>query len=242
MDNSKLNQVEYAGARAHARNRILNVLIACEESQAECTAFRELGHNAYSCDIQPCRRDGRQDWHIQGNALPYIRGAVEFECLDGSFHNIGHWDLIICHPPCTFLCRSSCCVLYKQPVTECIVDDKVIIANKDRVEGMLKGRAFFYECLNAKAYYVAVENPVPMKLAGLPRPSFFANPSWFGVKYSKKTCYWVRGLPPIMASLDYPNPKCYVKSSRGKYRSRTFPQLARALALQWSEYIINEQK
>lgn len=107
---------------------------------------------------------------------------------------------------------------------------------------MLLARGFFFKCLNAWADFVAVENPVPMKRARLPRPSFYADPSWFGVKYTKKTCYWTKNLPPIMPKIIHPNPKCYVNASRGKYRSRTFPELAQAIAEQWSEYIIQQRK
>lgn len=99
---------------------------------------------------------------------------------------------------------------------------------------------FFRACLNADAPFVAVENPIPMRRAGLPKPSFFACPSWFGVKYTKKTLYWAKNLPPLVATLDYPDAKEFVRASRGKYRSRTFPQLARAIADQWSDFIIRE--
>lgn len=220
--------------------KILNILIACEESQAECIAFRELGHRAFSCDIQECRPDGHPEWHIHGDVRPFLKGHTAFVTQDGKLHKVHHWDLVIAHPPCTYLCKVSSVVLYRNPVQECIVDGRTIVANPSRIEGLKKGRTFFYECLNAQADYVAVENPVPMALAALPRPSFFACPSWYGVKYTKKTCYWVRNLPPLMAQIDYPNPKCFVRSSRGKYRSRTFPQLAHAIASQWSHYILDE--
>lgn len=98
---------------------------------------------------------------------------------------------------------------------------------------------FFYECMNAQADFVAVENPVPLGIAGLPKPSCWINPSWFGVKYTKKTLFWLRGLPPLMPQLIFPNPKSYVKCSRGKYRSRTFPQVAHAIAQQWGGFILD---
>lgn len=222
--------------------KVLNVLIACEESQAECKAFRKLGHNAFSCDIQKCRKSGNPDWHINADVRPYLHGQTSFVTQSGKRRKVSHWDLIIAHPPCTYLCRLSSCQLYKEPVTPMIVDGKEIVANEERVDAMRKGRAFFHECLDAQATYVAVENPVPMRLANLPKPSFFADPSWYGVKYTKKTCYWVRNLPPLMGKLYYPNPKSYVNSSRGKYRSRTFPELANAIAEQWSRHILNELK
>lgn len=206
----------------------LNVLIACEESQAECSAFRHLGHNAYSCDIQPCRPSGNPSWHIQGDVTPLLHGQTEFVTQDGASHGVPGWDLIIAHPPCTYLCKLSSVQLVKHGVID-----------PDRYKRMLAGRAFFMECLDAQAPFVAVENPLPMRRANLPQPTTFVCPSWFGVKYTKKTLYWLKNLPPILPKIFYPNPKCYVHCSRGKYRSRTFPALAEAVALQWSEYILS---
>lgn len=218
------------GARAHVA---LNVLIACEESQAECIAFRELGHNAFSCDIQKCRPSGHPEWHIHGDCLPYLDGETTFTTQDGLTHQVTSWDLIISHPPCTYLCKVSSVQLVRK------IDGDTWL-NEKRLSQMYQGASFFRHCLDAHAPYTAVENPLPMKRAGLPKPSFYACPSWFGVKYTKKTLYWVKNLPPLVAEVDYPNPKEYVKSSRGKYRSRTFPEMARAIAKQWSEHIINE--
>lgn len=208
----------------------LNVLIACEESQAECLAFRELGHIAFSCDIQPCRPKGHPEWHIHGDVTPMLEGATTFKTQDGVIHQVARWDLIICHPPCTYLCRvSSVWMKIKGQIQQ------------ERYENMLKAREFFMRCLNTKAAnFVAVENPIPMKLAKLPPPSCFADPSWYGVKYTKKTLYWTRNLPPLMPELYYPGARSFMYSSRGKYRSRTFPQLARAIAHQWSSFIIDE--
>ena len=116
------------------------------------------------------------------------------------------------------------------------------VLNQNRYAKMLDAREFFFKCLNAKAPYVAVENPLPMARAQLPKPSCFIQPSWFGVKYTKKTLYWLRNLPPVMGGLEYPSPKEFVRASRGKYRSRTFTQVAMALAKQWSDYILNDQR
>lgn len=209
--------------------RILNVLIACEESQAECIAWRELGHNAFSCDIQPCRRDGHPEWHIWGDVTELLRGRCRFQTADGKLHRLAKWHLIIAHPPCTYLCKVSSVHMVKNGVLQ-----------TDRYQKMLEARAFFFECLSAQADYVAVENPIPMARARLPRPSCYACPSWFGVKYTKKTLYWLRNLPPLVAEIDHPCPKEYVHSSRGKYRSRTFPEMARGIARQWSTYILAE--
>lgn len=114
--------------------------------------------------------------------------------------------------------------------------------NQERYEKMLLAREFFMKCLNAQAHYVAVENPLPMARAELPKPTCYACPSWFGVKYTKKTLYWLKNLPPIMAEKVYSCPKEYVHSSRGKYRSRTFPEMAAGIARQWSKFILDDMQ
>lgn len=205
----------------------LNVLIACEESQAECMAFRNLGHNAFSCDIQKARF--KPEYHIMGDVTPYLDGETSFITQNGSSCSVDKWDLIIAHPPCTFLCKVSS--------VRMVINGQL---NQERYRLMLEARDFFFRCLNANCHYVAVENPLPMARAKLPQPSTYLQPSWFGVKYTKKTLYWLKNLPPIMPTIEYPNPKEYVRSSRGKYRSRTFPQVAQALAEQWSKYILDE--
>lgn len=222
------------------KKRILKVLIACEESQAECQAFRLLGHLAYSCDIQPCRKSGNPHWHIQGDVTPYLEGRTNFTTQAGDVVELQQWDLIVAHPPCTYLCKLSSCQLYKEPTMYVHTIKGWKNLNIHRWINLEKGRAFFFKCLTAKAQYVAVENPLPMKIANLPKPDVYACPSWFGAKYTKKNCYWLKNLPPLMAKIEYPNPKCFIKASRGKYRSRTIPQLANELARQWSEYILNE--
>lgn len=207
----------------------LNVLIACEESQAECIAWRELGHRAFSCDIQPCRHNGHPEWHIWGDVTPFLNGRCHFQTMDGKLHRLDKWDLVIAHPPCTYLCKVS---------SVWMVVDGVI--QPERYQKMLDAREFFFRCLSAQAEYVAVENPLPMARARLPKPSCYACPSWFGVKYTKKTLYWLKNLPPIMAEKVFSSPKQYVHSSRGKYRSRTFPEMAAGIARQWSKYILDD--
>lgn len=207
--------------------KTLTVLIACEESQAVCQAFRALGHEAYSCDIQECRKGANPSWHIHSDVLPLLDGLKDFLTQDQVPHHVEHWDLIIAHPPCTYMCKVSGPLMKKNGIIDPI-----------RFCKMKMARDFFFRCLNANASYVAVENPLPMALAQLPKPSFFIQPSWFGVKYTKKTLYWTRNLPPIMPEIEYPNPKQFEYCSRGKYRSRTFPQVAAAIARQWSSYIL----
>lgn len=205
--------------------RHLNVLIACEESQAECSAFRKLGHNAFSCDIQKCRRGGNPEWHIRGDVTPFLQGTTQFRTQDGRHHHLSRWHLIIAHPPCTYLCKISSVQLMKGGTVD-----------PERLEKMMQAREFFFRCLNANAPFVAVENPLPMARANLPKPSCFIQPFWFSEPYSKKTLYWTKNLPPLMADAQAPTYKQYVHASRGKYRSRTFPKVAEAIARQWGDW------
>ena len=209
----------------------LRVLVACEESQAECIAWRELGHLAFSCDIQPCKRNGKPEWHIWGDVTELLQGRCHFQTMDGKYHNLEKWDVIIAHPPCTYLCKVSSVRMMQKGVL-----------NKERYEKMLLAREFFMKCLNSQANYVAVENPLPMARAELPKPTCYACPSWFGVKYTKKSLYWLKNLPPIMAEKVYSYPKEYVRNSKGKYRSRTFPEMAVGIARQWSKFIFDDMQ
>lgn len=213
----------------------LNVLIACEESQAEMLAFLDLGFNAFSCDIQKARF--RPDRHILGDVSPYLQGKTKFKTEDGKRHQVTRWHLIIAHPPCTYLCRVSSVQLMANPNKEIVFNGKVKLVNADRYQKMMDARDFFFKCMQADAPFVAVENPIPMAIAQLPRPSCYVEPFWYGVKYSKKTLYWLKNLPPIMPEIINPDHKEFVRASRGKYRSRTFPQVAKAIAEQWGTYI-----
>lgn len=216
----------------------LYVLIACEESQAECKAFRALGHIAFSCDVQPCLRKGNPSWHICADVTPFLHGRTSFITQDGCTVSVPRWDLIVAHPPCTYLCKVGAPHLRENADFGLIVNGRYEFVNKKRWYSLLKARAFFFECLQAAAPYVAVENPCPMAIAQLPPADAFACPSWYGCKYTKKTYYWLKNLPPLFAEVINPNTKCLVTSSRGKYRSRTYPGLAAALAKQWSNFIL----
>lgn len=149
--------------------------------------------------------------------------------MDGKWHRIKKWDLVIAHPPCTYLCKVSSVWMVQNGVV-----------NQQRYQKMIEAREFFLECLNASARFVAVENPLPMARAQLPRPSFFADPSWYGFKYTKKTLYWVKNLPPLMPKYVNPTNKSFIRSSRGKFRSRTYVGLANAIADQWGAFILSD--
>lgn len=209
--------------------RVLKILIACEESQAETMAFRALGHRAFSCDLQPARHGTPKAYHVIADVRSLFAKNVHFITGDGRAHQVCQWDLIVSHPPCTYICKMGSVWMVKNGILQ-----------RDRYEKMKDAVRFFYQCFNAPARFVAVENPLPMARAGLPPPSCYIQPSWFGVKYTKKTLYWLRNLPPLLPTIVHPNPKEYVRASRGKYRSRTFPQVAKAMAAQWSDYILDE--
>lgn len=207
----------------------INVLIACEVSQAECAAFRDLGFNAFSCDVQLVRANQRLDWHIPGDCTPLVQGQTHFMTQDGKYRRVGEWHLIIAHPPCTYLCKVSSVRMYKGTKL-----------NQERYKKMLVAKKFFLMCLNAAAPFVAVENPLPMAMAGLPPADCFIQPYWFGAPFSKKTLYWLKNLPPILPKFDMDKFKQYVMCSHGKYRSKTFAQVAQALAEQWGSYVLSQ--
>lgn len=129
----------------------MNVLVACEESQVVTIAFRKLGFRAFSCDVQKCS-GGRPGFHIQSDVLPFLDGNTSFVTCDGRRHNItGKWDLIIAHPPCTFLSKAGSVRMFVKP--------KQI--DYDRYKNMLAAREFFMRFYNCNCDHVCIENPVP---------------------------------------------------------------------------------
>lgn len=194
----------------------MRVLVACEESQAVCKAFRRLGHEAYSCDIQPCS-GGRPEWHIQADALEIIKIK---------------WDLIIAHPPCTYLSNAGNRWLYQGGTL-----------NLDRYYKGLQAKDFFLQFFTADCPKIAVENPIPNKIYGLPPCSQRIQPWQFGHPLTKCTCLWLRGLPPlaptdVVQPVDSAMPSSHsekngVLKHDSKSRSKTFPGIAAAMADQW---------
>lgn len=210
----------------------LKVLIACEESQAECKEFRALGHEAFSCDLQP-NSGGHPEWHIIGDCLPLLAGCCTFVTQDGSSHwNPLQWDLIIAHPPCTYLTKVGAVRLFNKQHQ---------IKDEQRYNNLLQAREFFMKCYDAPAAYVAVENPMPMHIANLPKRSCVIQPYEFGEPYSKCTWLWLRNLPPLMPTYHVSDRKSWVYSVSGaKRRSKSFEGIAKAMALQWSAFIIED--
>jgi len=227
----------------------MKVLIACEESQRVCIAFRERGHEAYSCDILECS-GGHPEWHIQGDVLPIINGNCEFETADGQRHRIdGKWDLLIAHPPCTYLTNGGAARMFRQEKKQYQSYGEFQMVNVERLKFGMQARDFFMAMLNADCDRIAVENPIPMSVYMLPKCQQVIQPYMFGEPYSKKTCLWLKGLPPLLPTeilseyqpfinggggrLDRPNYKGKKFAEGSKSRSETFPGVAKAMAEQW---------
>lgn len=208
----------------------LRVVILCEESQTVAKAFRDLGHIAYSCDTQECS-GGHPEWHIQKDAL----GLLE-----------GDWDLIIAHPPCTFMSKAGARWMYPTAGN----------LSRERLDKALEAKDFFMRILNSDCKYIAVENPVPLKVVELPLHSQSIQPYEYGHEFSKKTLLWLKGLPKLKPTDIKSEYKPYLPSNTGgqkrgqKYQfknitkkdsSKTFEGIAKAMAEQWSEFILNNK-
>lgn len=198
------------------------VLIACERSQVECATFRAVGAIAFSCDIQACAGN-HPEWHIQGDVTPFLKGQKYFKTTDGKEHHVRQWDLIIAHPPCTYLSRAGSTFLFPNGILDPIRHAHGIVA-----------KCFFQKCIDAYATHVAVENPTPNKIWELPKPDQVLQPYEFGVPFQKRTLLWLRNLPPIIPTLYSCGRKSWVYNSRlPNTRSRSFENIAKAMAEQW---------
>ena len=194
----------------------MKVLIACEESQEVCKAFRKLGHEAFSCDILPCS-GGHPEWHIKDDVLKHLN--------DG-------WDLMIAHPPCTFLSRGGTRWLF--------AGHKL---NKERYKKGLEAKKFFMKLINAKVPLISVENPVPHKVFEMPDETQRIQPYEYGHPHQKTTLLWIKGLP-FLKPTKRVEPEYYIckkgwRHSKftanwdGKKKSKTFSGIAKAMAEQW---------
>lgn len=220
----------------------MRVLVACEEPQEVCKAFRALGYEAYSADIQQCS-GGHPEWHILGDVLPLIDGDCKFTTMDGTEHEIfGEWDLLIAFPPCTYLSNAGARWLFPNHVL-----------NQDRYSKGLQAKAFFLYFYNAKCKRIAIENPVPSKVYDMPQATQAIQPyQFYGAQhpYTKKTLLWLKGLPELkpVCAVDPVGPYCPAGTSRkdrskygaakrgddAKNRAKTFHGIAKAMAEQWS--------
>lgn len=218
----------------------MNVLIACEESQEVCKAFRARGHRAFSCDIQECS-GGHPEWHIQGDCLPLLNGNVTFLTQGGVQETIdSKWDLIIAHPPCTYLTCTG-----NSWFDTAKYGKKAEKRWRDRVESAV----FFMQFTAADCDKIAIENPVGIMNTAYRKPDCIVHPYFFGEDAKKKTCFWLKNLPPLKPT-NMITPTTVVTghktdspwhaetwnlppAERAKARSKTFPGVARAMAEQW---------
>lgn len=222
----------------------IKVLIACEESQRVCMAFRARGFEAYSCDIQE-PSGGHPEWHILGDAIEAVNGGI-VTTMDEKTHTVGKWDLLIAHPPCTYLTNAGAVRMRK--------NGEIV---PERYAKAMEAKAFFMAFYNAEIPKIAVENPTPMKIVGLPDYNQAIQPYEYGHPYSKRTCLWLKGLPILKPTDILDNHEPYVnggsKDGHGNYRkfqgrkerdpktrAKTFEGIAKAMAEQWGDYLMME--
>lgn len=218
------------------------VLIACEESQTVCKAFRAIGHEAYSCDIQE-PSGGHPEWHILGDALAVLNGG-QVTTMDGQKHDIGQWDLLIAHPPCTYLTVAG--NKWFKPEFA----DRFPNRQKQRREAV----DFFMAISNADCDKIAIENPVGIMSSQWRKPDQYIEPYMFGDPEKKKTGLWLKGLPllkhtnivePVIIHCKsganeprwHMETMCLPKEERSRVRSQTFIGIADAMADQWGKLL-----
>jgi hypothetical protein len=234
----------------------VKVLVACEESQRVCIAFREKGHEAYSCDIIECS-GGHPEWHIQSDVIEVLNpttkfdfnNTIEFETMDGEYHIIDDkWDLIIAHPPCTYLTVTGNRWFNVERYGE-----KALKRIADREEAA----EFFIKIANASCDKIAIENPIGYMSTYYRKPEQIIHPYYFAESQDdvncerKATCLWLKGLEPLKYEIRFEPRVVHYKNGKGtdspwhidtmslppaeraKARSKTFPGIAKAMAEQW---------
>lgn len=205
----------------------MKVLVACEESQAVCKAFRALGHEAYSCDLKPCS-GGHPEWHLQQDVTGLLKE---------------NWDLIIAHPTCTFLSNAGAARLYPKKGE----------LNIERFNKGMDAKKFFMLFYESNCPKICIENPIPTRIFQLPKYDQIIQPYEYGHPYSKKTCLWLKGLPKLQPTniitegiiswvsggskhhKGNPRKQSGTKHRDSETRSKTFKGIAKAMAEQWSK-------
>lgn len=239
----------------------MTVLIACEESQTVCKEFRRLGHEAYSCDIVECS-GGHPEWHIMGDVLEITPERdeenpvqlIEFQTMDGAWHEIhGKWDMIIAHPPCTYLTVAANKLYNVEKYGEKAVK---------RLEDREKAIEFFMHFVNADCDKIAIENPIGVISTRYRKPDQIIQPYQFGHPVRKSTCLWLYNLPQLKPtnvvdfecihskgkSGGYSGASWVVKDENGKIlpygdprvsriRSKTYDGIGKAMAEQWGAVV-----
>lgn len=229
--------------------KAIRVLVGCECSGVVRDAFRAVGADAWSCDLQPDIQDS--PYHLQRDVLQVI--------------DEGQWDLLIAHPPCTYLCNSGAGRMHHIPPNP----SPGVPYGPARWQAMCRAAKFFRTLLNAKVPHVALENPVMHGSAyaaiGGHKPTQTIQPWQFGDDASKRTGLWLRRLPKLrpLPESQFASPRLVWNNAKGDYvyrwgnqtdsgqnaltpsadraqiRSTTYPGIARAMAEQWTEYILS---
>lgn len=233
----------------------MKIIVACEESQTVTKELRLLGHEAYSCDILPCS-GGHPEWHFNQDIFKIIY-ANGGQLQNGS--NVDRrkkWDMMIAHPPCTFLAVSGARWYYHP-------DDSPLPTHQRRPHPRFPNRAndreeainFFIRLLEAPIDKIAVENPVGIISTRYRKPDQTVHPWMFGDEASKTTCLWLKNLPllkptsivgkgeRVILKSGKSLPKWYSDaltkakspSERRTLRSKTFKGMAKAMAQQWTK-------
>lgn len=222
----------------------MKILVACEESQAVTIELRNLGHEAYSCDLGPCS-GGHSEWHIKGDVLSVINNTgkrIQLESGGCLFINGNEWDMMIAHPPCTRLTNAGRRWMHAPPKGKTMVQ---------MWSDFFEGVAFYKAIRSADIPLIAIENPImhdhARELLGKEKRDV-VQPWWFGDKLFKATGFELIGLKPLKATnkLTPPKPgsdehkewsKIHRMSpgpERAKLRSKTYPGIAKAMAEQWA--------
>ena len=200
-------------------DRPLNILVGCEESQAVTIEFRKLGHNAFSCDLEPCS-GGHPEWHLQADVFKVI------DALD--------WDMGLFFPPCTYLTISA---------NKWYADD-IVSPNPETLTGAARDESVdFFLSLHNSLDRVVIENPIGVMSTRFRKPDQVLQPWMFGHGETKATCLWLKGLPllqptDIVSGREQRLHKLPPSKDRALLRSKTFPGIAKALAEQYSQYLL----
>lgn len=229
---------------ARKRGGRMNVLVACEESQRVCMAFREKGHRAFSCDVIECSGD-HPEWHIKQDVIPLLNGKCKFTTCDGKVHKIeDRWDMIIAHPPCTYLSTAA---------TQChSLKVKTLEQISERTLKRIESMRFFMTFINADCEKIVIENPQGVMSACYRKPDQYIHPYYFAKTVNdedyvtKKTGLWLKGVKPLEYKCELANPmdtaRCWKNGKKinwtegshsAKTRSKTFVSIAKAMAEQW---------
>jgi hypothetical protein len=233
----------------------LNILVACEESQAVTKELRELGHNAYSCDLLVCS-GGHPEWHFNCDVFEVIENFGGVLQNGKKVHLKKQWDIMIAHPPCTYLAVSGAQWYYhpadnKLPIQMRRPHPRYPNRAKDREEAV----EFFMALANVPIEKIAIENPIGIISSRWRKPDQVVQPFMFGDEARKTTCLWLKNLPlleptkmvdegeRIVFKSGKSQPKWYsdafVKAKsheeRRTMRSKTFPGMAKAMAEQWTK-------